>query len=152
MFWVTDLAASHQLRVRVPSLHTGALQEQGPWQQQDSAARAAEWSRGRPAWGGRERGLAMVLLPVSISLCPSSRNLIYLKIWMLSKWYTWLAFSPWIMWRRLLTSWWNAGLGGGCRWCCTVTLAFVPWHSHWGLWMDGYRHLLFSGWQDAAEW
>lgn len=118
-----------------------------------SAARAVEWSRSRPVWGRRERGSAMVSLPVStvsIFLCASSKNLIYLKIRMLSKWYKWLAFSAWIMWRRLLMSWQNAGFGGGCgeRGVAQWHQPFpVPWHSHWGLWTEGYRRLLFSAWQ-----
>lgn len=87
MFQGIVLAAS--ARGEDATLNSGALQKQKPPGLQSAAAGGGRDN----LHGERERGLAAMLLPVSPTPCASSGNLIYLKAWMLSKWYKCVAFS-----------------------------------------------------------
>lgn len=83
------------------------------------AARAAGWSCiGRADLHGEiEKGLTAMSLPASHSPWASSRNLPYLKIWMLSKWYKCLAFSMWINMEKTAN---KLGKGRVWRWLWRV--------------------------------
>lgn len=160
MFGVSDLAASPHPRVRVPSCMLGLCRSK-EWA---PAARAAGW-----IWVGGvgadlrregERVSAMLSLPVSLSRCASSRNLIYPKIWMLSMWYKWLTFSTWINMEKTA---YELGKGRVWRWLwggegCTATLAlFCPLRQSFGV-VNGeiqvlaLLHLTAMTWGAATGW
>lgn len=143
MFQGIVLAAS--ARGEDATLNSGALQKQKPPGLQSAAAEGGRDN----LHGERERGLAAMLLPVSPTPCASSGNLIYLKAWMLSKWYKCVAFSVWINMEKTAN---KPGKGRVWRWLwrvwsCTVTLALsCPLTKPFVL------SCLTAMTQDAAEW